>query len=212
MADIGALCNDVGFGLAHARALTLRERLLRLNASVTGHRLLRGAITPGEVHLRALPQAAELEEIGERFRELVELARGQSTVVDRFTGTAVLRAEDADALGVLGVVARASGSTLDARVAHPVGGEPLQDLLRCELRTVTYWHGSTYVWKKWRRLSPWWRTTACNRGHSCRVIVHWATEARLLVRGTGPGPGLSKGGEEALFTESRWTSLDDWLE
>jgi Ni,Fe-hydrogenase III large subunit/Ni,Fe-hydrogenase III component G len=128
VADIGALCNDVGFGLANARALTLREHLLRLNASVTGHRLLRGAITPGEVHLRALPQAADLEEIGERFCELVELARGQSTVVDRFTGTAVLRAVDADALGVLGVVARASGSTLDARVAHPVGGEPLAGL------------------------------------------------------------------------------------
>ena len=125
VADIGALCNDVGFGLAHARALTLRERLLRLNGSVTGHRLLRGAITPGEIHLRSLPQAADLAEIGEQFRDLVELARGQSTVVDRFTGTAVLSAADATALGVLGVVARASGSTLDGRIAHPVGGKPL---------------------------------------------------------------------------------------
>ncbi len=41
VADIGALCNDVGFGFAQARALTLREQLLRLNAEVTGHRLLR---------------------------------------------------------------------------------------------------------------------------------------------------------------------------
>jgi len=122
VADIGALCNDVGFGLAQARALTLRERLLRLNASVTGHRLLRGAITPGLVHLRSLPRASDLAEIGEQFHELVELARGQSTVIDRFTGTAVLSGEDAAALGVLGVVARASGSTLDARLAHPVNG------------------------------------------------------------------------------------------
>ncbi|MDE3065338.1 MAG: NADH-quinone oxidoreductase subunit C, partial [Acidobacteriota bacterium] len=45
VADVGALCNDVGFGLAQARALTLRERLLRLNRAVTGHRLLRGAVT-----------------------------------------------------------------------------------------------------------------------------------------------------------------------
>ena len=44
VADIGALCNDVGFGLAQARALTLRERLMRLNRVVTGHRLLRGGI------------------------------------------------------------------------------------------------------------------------------------------------------------------------
>jgi Ni,Fe-hydrogenase III large subunit len=122
VADIGALCNDVGFGLANARALILREQLLRLNASVTGHRLLRGAMTPGEVHLRSLPRTDELAEIGERFHDLVELARGQSTVIDRFTGTAVLNAEDAAALGVLGVVARASGSTLDARVAHPMNG------------------------------------------------------------------------------------------
>src|ERR1019366_276610 len=42
VADIGALCNDTGFSLANARALTLRERLLRLNESVNGHRLLRG--------------------------------------------------------------------------------------------------------------------------------------------------------------------------
>ena len=36
VADVGALCNDVGFGLAHARALVLRERLLKLNEAVTG--------------------------------------------------------------------------------------------------------------------------------------------------------------------------------
>ena len=55
VADIGALCNDVGFGLAQARALTLREKLLRLNAEVTGHRLLRGAIRPGHTAVRRLP-------------------------------------------------------------------------------------------------------------------------------------------------------------
>ena len=40
VADIGALCNDVGFGLAQAWALDLREQLLRLNRDTTGHRLL----------------------------------------------------------------------------------------------------------------------------------------------------------------------------
>ena len=34
--DLGALCNDVGFGVAQARALTVRERLLRLAGAVTG--------------------------------------------------------------------------------------------------------------------------------------------------------------------------------
>jgi Ni,Fe-hydrogenase III large subunit len=119
VADIGALCNDVGFGLAHARALTLREQLLRLNAEVTGHRLLRGAICPGYTAVRRLPASAELGEIRQRFDDIVMLAASNTVVMDRFKGTAVLSGADAAEIGTLGVVARASGLTLDARVAHP---------------------------------------------------------------------------------------------
>ena len=119
IADVGALCNDVGFGLANAHALTLRERLLRLNADVTGHRLLRGGIIPGGVTVHRLPRPDELAEIGARFRELVDLARSNTIVMDRFAGTAVLTFRHAEEVGVLGVVARASGLTLDARHAHP---------------------------------------------------------------------------------------------
>ena len=54
-ADLGALANDVGFGLANAHAQHLREELLRINDTVTGHRLLRGAIHPGGITLRTLP-------------------------------------------------------------------------------------------------------------------------------------------------------------
>jgi Ni,Fe-hydrogenase III large subunit/Ni,Fe-hydrogenase III component G len=119
VADIGALCNDVGFGLAQARALTLRERLLRLNGEVTGHRLLRGAIRPGHTSVQRLPGPAELSEIGQRFDEIVGLATSNTVVMDRFRGTAVLSGQDALDIGTLGVVARASGLTLDARIAHP---------------------------------------------------------------------------------------------
>jgi Ni,Fe-hydrogenase III large subunit/Ni,Fe-hydrogenase III component G len=119
VADIGALCNDVGFGRAQARALTLREKLLRLNAEVTGHRLLRGAIRPGRTAVRRLPAGAELAEIRQRFDDVVTLATANTVVMDRFKGTAVLSGADAAGIGTLGVVARASGLTLDARIAHP---------------------------------------------------------------------------------------------
>ena len=119
VADIGALCNDVGFGLAQARALTLREKLLRLNAGITGHRLLRGAIRPGHTSIQRLPAAAELSEIRRRFDEIVGLATSSTVVMDRFNGTATLSSQDALGIGTLGVVARASGLTLDARIAHP---------------------------------------------------------------------------------------------
>ncbi len=132
VADIGALCNDVGFGLAQARALTLREKLLRLNADVTGHRLLRNAIRPGHASVSRLPAPGELSEIGRRFDEIIGLATANTIVMDRFTGTAVLTTQDALAIGTLGVVARASGLTLDARTAHPFTdlGSAFQDTVQ----------------------------------------------------------------------------------
>jgi Ni,Fe-hydrogenase III component G len=62
VADIGALCNDVGFGLAHAWALDLREQHLRLNRAMTGHRLLRGGVVVGGAVLQRMPSSSELAE------------------------------------------------------------------------------------------------------------------------------------------------------
>ena len=124
VADIGALGNDVGFGVVHAHAQRLRERLLRLNAEATGHRLLRGAIHPGGATAGQLPTPGDLADIGRDLDEIVAAALANSTVVDRFTGTAVLRAEEAAGIGVVGPAARASGLPFDARLAHP----PADDL------------------------------------------------------------------------------------
>ncbi len=123
--DLGALANDVGFGLANALALTLRERLLRLNERVSGHRLLRGVVTPGGARLLDLPTSRELNEIEARVDEITSMTLGQSIVLDRFTGTGVLSLDAARDLGVVGVVARASGVDLDARRDHPVDGVTL---------------------------------------------------------------------------------------
>ena len=120
--DLGALANDVGFGLAQAKALTLRERLLRLNERVSGHRLLRGVVTVGGARLLDAPTGTELDEIEARVAELTAMTLAQSIVVDRFTGTGVLSLEAVCELGVVGLVARASGLDLDARRDHPIEG------------------------------------------------------------------------------------------
>ena len=44
--DFGMIANDTGFAVAHSHCFRIRERLLRLNKRLTGHRLLRGALTP----------------------------------------------------------------------------------------------------------------------------------------------------------------------
>jgi Ni,Fe-hydrogenase III large subunit/Ni,Fe-hydrogenase III component G len=123
--DIGALCNDVGHGILNAHAQRIRERLLRINDEVTGHRLLRGAIRPGATSLVRSPDSGALAAIGVDIAEVVALAVDHSVVNDRFTGTAVLTAAQAADLGTLGYVARASGLSLDARHDHPFLPPPL---------------------------------------------------------------------------------------
>ena len=131
--DIGALCNDVAYSILHAHTIRVREQLLRLNQRVTGHRLLRGAIVPGGTTVQTLPTISELEDIANDIAEISELALRNSTVVDRFTGTAVLDARTAADLGTLGYVARASGIDTDARRDHPF--VDLGDALRTPLRS-----------------------------------------------------------------------------
>jgi Ni,Fe-hydrogenase III large subunit/Ni,Fe-hydrogenase III component G len=123
--DIGALANDVGFSLAHAHALRIREGLLRINQATTGHRLLRGAVSPGAVEVLALPDASELERLAEDLAEVARLTLANTGIRERFTGTSVLPRQQAIDLDCLGYVARASGLATDARVDHPLCDLPL---------------------------------------------------------------------------------------
>jgi Ni,Fe-hydrogenase III large subunit/Ni,Fe-hydrogenase III component G len=116
--DIGALCNDVGHGILHAHAMRIREQLLRINAAVTGHRLLRGGVLLGGAQLRTLPGTGQLQTIAADITEIIDLALGHTVIADRLTGTAVLSNQAARDLGTLGYVARASGLHTDARHQH----------------------------------------------------------------------------------------------
>jgi Ni,Fe-hydrogenase III large subunit/Ni,Fe-hydrogenase III component G len=127
-ADVGALANDVGFSLANAHALRIREELLRINSATTGHRLLRGAIGPGSVELLALPDPGQLARLADDLAEVAQLTLENTVIRDRFTGTAVLTLEQAHDLGCLGYVARASGLATDARIEHPTCGLPVTPL------------------------------------------------------------------------------------
>ena len=95
VADLGALANDVGFGVANAHAQRLRETLLRLNQATTGHRLLRGALTVGGARVLALPDPQLLRTVRDEVADLVGITLGHSVVLDRFAGTAVLAREQA---------------------------------------------------------------------------------------------------------------------
>jgi Ni,Fe-hydrogenase III large subunit/Ni,Fe-hydrogenase III component G len=124
IADVGAICTDTGFAVANVHALRLREDLLRLNARLVGHRLLRGSLVPGGV-----AQDFGAEQISDArssfarviadFDQIVEIATHNGLVLDRLHGTGRLSKQTARDMQVVGVAARASGIDADARRDHP---------------------------------------------------------------------------------------------
>jgi Ni,Fe-hydrogenase III large subunit len=76
-------------------------------------------VTLGGARVFRLPTVSELADVGEHFGRLVTLATSSALIMDRFAGAAVLDQTNAAELGVVGVVARASGLVFDARIAHP---------------------------------------------------------------------------------------------
>lgn len=124
IADVGAICTDTGFAIANVHALRLREDLLRLNARLTGHRLLRGFLIPGGVARDfTAEQIATLRgsiaTIIADFNQIVEIATRNGLVLDRLHGTGTLSNQTAREMQVVGVAARASGIDEDARRDHP---------------------------------------------------------------------------------------------
>ena len=120
--DFGAIANDTGFAIAQAHCLRIRERLLRLNKTITGSRLLRGVVCPGGLRRDLeLPTAlgAEVDGAVADFDDVVSICFNNTLVRDRLRSTGVLTRQLADDYGVLGYVARASGRDVDARRDHP---------------------------------------------------------------------------------------------
>jgi Ni,Fe-hydrogenase III large subunit/Ni,Fe-hydrogenase III component G len=120
--DFGMIANDTGFAVAHSHCFRIRERLLRLNKRLTGHRLLRGTLDPGGVRMDlpvGLDVVSEVQAALVDFDEIVEISFANSLVADRLEGTGRLTTKTARDHGVLGYVARASGLGVDARRDHP---------------------------------------------------------------------------------------------
>ena len=124
LGDIGAICNDVGFAFAQMQFSRLRERWLRDNEQLFGHRLLMDQLLPGGVrHPLQGGAISTIREACDRLREeldsLLPLLRDNQSLRDRLLGTGILTPEQASRLGCLGYVARASGCRYDVRCDSP---------------------------------------------------------------------------------------------
>ena len=126
IADVGALCGDVGFSVPAAYTARIKESLLQASTRFFGTRFWRGMAVPGGVS-RDL-SSAETTEFGAMvtsaardFARMARLILHTSSVQNRFESTGVLTAEIARQLAVVGPAARASGIRIDVRRDHPSG-------------------------------------------------------------------------------------------
>ena len=124
LGDIGAICNDTAYTLAHAHCSRMKEQLMQLNDRLTGSRFLRGIMAIGGVtkDVSAI-QGGEVVEVLDRiekdFSELESIIFANASLTDRLETTGVLTERTAWDHGVVGVVGRASGMNQDVRRDRP---------------------------------------------------------------------------------------------
>jgi len=124
LGDIGAICNDVAFSFMLYQTMRLKELLLRTNQRLFGHRFIMDRIIPGGVTADIDSQGSrdildELDYLSKEFEKLVIIMDENSSLEDRTRDTGILQPETARELGVVGIVARASGLNLDCRLQNP---------------------------------------------------------------------------------------------
>jgi Ni,Fe-hydrogenase III large subunit len=118
--DIGAICNDAAFALAHAHCGIYRERVLAVCDKVFGHRLMMDRIVPGGVTKDISAQDAEaiiatLDKITPRFAEIVKLYDETPSLQDRTCTTGTVSNDLVTLWAAGGYVGRASGRNFDTR-------------------------------------------------------------------------------------------------
>ena len=124
LGDIGAICNDVAFAFLLFQIHTLKEHIVRTNNRLFGHRFMMDRVVPGGVTID-LDDAGvdemlrELDSFTGEFERLVTIYDENPSLEDRVRDTGRLSPEQARDLGVVGIVARASGLKMDCRVQCP---------------------------------------------------------------------------------------------
>jgi Ni,Fe-hydrogenase III large subunit len=124
--DVGALAGDIGFLPTASFCGRLRGDFLNLSAELCGSRFGRGLVRPGGIGFDLdgrLPQvfAERLPVLAKETRGAIELCFESPSVLARFEGTGTVATDDAEALGLVGVAARACGLVRDSRLHHPSG-------------------------------------------------------------------------------------------
>jgi len=119
--DIGAVCNDAAFAFMLHQMHRLREDMARLHLELFGHRLLMDTLIPGGVRVDPDERAIGLLRkqtlaIASEVEHLRAIYADHPSIQGRVIGSGVVTVEDAQDIGLLGYVGRASGHYPDERI------------------------------------------------------------------------------------------------
>jgi len=137
--DLGALAGDVGYLPTASYCGRIRGDFLNMTALLCGSRFGRGLIRPGGVGFdvdEALVDQllARLEETLDDVSSAVNLLWNTPSVLARFEETGIVTRADCEALGLVGLAARACGVERDVRHEFPTG------IFRFAHIPVSTWH------------------------------------------------------------------------
>jgi Ni,Fe-hydrogenase III large subunit/Ni,Fe-hydrogenase III component G len=121
---LAGISTDIGFAFGSARLNILKERLMQLNESLCGSRILFGVNRIGGVRCDIADENKKLilqtiNEILHDFEKLIILLNSKSSFMDRLRGTGTIPKKAAYELGTVGIVARCVGIDVDTRRDHP---------------------------------------------------------------------------------------------
>ena len=124
--DLGALAGDVGYQPTAAFCGRLRGDFLNLTAEICGSRFGRTLVRPGgvahDIDRELAQRMTERLDLAERdVRNAAELLFASAGVQGRFEETGIVPQATCEAIGAVGVAARAAGIGRDVRHDHPSG-------------------------------------------------------------------------------------------
>ena len=124
LGDIGAVCNDAAFAFMLYQMTRLKEKMVRTNHRLFGHRFIMDRVVPGGVSVDITQEGtdlivSELTWLSQEFERLVVIYDENSSIDDRVRDTGILLPELSRKFCSVGIVARASGLNLDCRLQNP---------------------------------------------------------------------------------------------